>query len=146
MTIPRVSQACLYFCTRHGLTRSGSPLRLGTTLLRRTYVTRALYELPSIAALQAQLGHADPKTTLLYAQHDRYEHPAQVDQALDAFGRKVLIRWHKPLLLDDLPETERQTLLGARLAHEQDVGLCRHTCCVKLTEAHLSPCSLCEHL
>jgi integrase len=146
MTIQRVDKALTSFVSRHALTRNGVPLHLSSTLLRRTYVTRALYELPSIAALQAQLGHADPKTTLLYAQHDRYEHPAQVDQALDAFGRKVLIRWHKPLLLDDLPETERQTLLGARLAHEQDVGLCRHTCCVKLTEAHLSPCSLCEHL
>lgn len=146
MTIQRVDKALTSFVSRHALTRNGAPFHLGSTLLRRTYVTRALYELPSIAALQAQLGHADPKTTLLYAQHDRYEHPAQVDQALDAFGRKVLVRWHKPLLLNDLSDTERQTILGARLAHEQDVGLCRHSCCVKLTEAHLSPCSLCEHL
>ena len=146
MTIPRVSQACLYFCTRHGLTRSGSPLRLGTTILRRTYVTRALYELPSIAALQAQLGHNDARTTLAYLQHDRFEHPAQVDHALDAFGRKVLARWHTPILLADLPDAERQALLSVRLAHEQEVGMCRQNCCVKLDGGHVPPCSLCEHL
>lgn len=146
MTNPRVSQACLYFCARHGLKRSGSPLRLGTTILRRTYVTRALYELPSIAALQAQLGHNNPRTTLAYAQHDRFEHPAQVDNALDAFGRKVLARWHTPILIEDLPDAERQALLGVRVAHEQDVGMCRHHRCVKLDEDHLPPCSLCEHL
>jgi len=146
MTVTRLSTAFDTFVRRHALTRSGAPLQLGSTLLRRTYVTRALYELPSIAALQAQLGHNDPKTTLLYVQHDRFEHPAQVDTALDAFGRKVLVRWHNPLLLDDLPDAERQALLGTRVAHEQDVGMCRHNCCVKLDEERLPPCSLCEHL
>ena len=146
LTVRRVSKACTYFVSRHALTRDGAPLRLGSAILRRTYATRALYELPSIAALQAQLGHNHASTTLAYVQHDRFEHPAQVDGALDAFGRRVLVRWHTPILLDNLPDAERQTLLGARAAHEQDVGLCRHCCCVKLDEDHLPPCSLCEHL
>lgn len=146
MTVQRLDHACKAFASRHGLTHDGSPLRLGSTLLRRTYVTRALYELPNIAALQAQLGHNDAKTTLGYAQHDRFEHPDQVDGALDAFGRKVLARWYKPLLLDDLPDAKRKALLAARITHEQDVGMCLHDCCVKLDENHLPPCSLCEHL
>lgn len=146
MTVTRVSKAFDSFVYRHSLQQADSPLRLGSTLLRRTYVTRALYEFPSIAALQAQLGHNDPKTTLLYAQHDRYAHPAHVDNALDAFGRKVLVRWHKPLLLEDLPDAERQILLGVQVARSQEVGMCRHDCCVKLDEERLPPCSLCEHL
>src|SRR5205085_8988242 len=131
---------------RHGLKRSGLPLRLGSTILRRTYATRVLYELPSIAALQAQLGHNDARTTLAYVQHDRFEHPAQVDNALDAFGRKVLARWHTPILIEDLPDAERRALLSVRSAHEQDVGMCCQRCCVKLDGNHLPPCSLCEHL
>ncbi len=146
MTAQRVTWAFASFSYRHALLHNGTPFRVGSTLLRRTYVTRALYELPSIAVLQAQLGHDNPSTTLGYAQHDRFEHPAQVDAALDTFGRKVLIRWHAPLLLNDLPDAERQALLGARVAHEQDVGLCRYDCCVQLVESHLPPCSLCEHL
>ncbi len=89
MTSLRASQALDTFVHRHGLLHDHAPLRLGSTILRRTYVTRALYELPSIAALQAQLGHNTLRTTLLYAQHDRYAHPTHVDNALDAFGRKV---------------------------------------------------------
>ena len=146
MTVSQLSWVCPYFVSRHALTRDGEPLQLGSTILRRTYATRALYELPSIAAVQAQLGHNHASTTLAYVQHDRFEHPAQVDGALDAFGRRVLVHWHKPILLDDLPDAERQALLGARVTHEQDVGLCRYCCCVKLDEDHLPPCSLCEHL
>lgn len=146
LTLLRFEKACHTFVHRHELTHENAPLRLGSTLLRRTYVTRALYEFPSIAALQAQLGHNDSRTTLLYAQHDRYVHPAHVDNALDTFGRKVLVRWHRPLVLDDLPETERQTLLGGRAARSQEVGLCRYDGCVKLDEERLPPCSLCEHL
>jgi len=146
MTVNRVSKTFDSFVRRHALQHASSPLRLGSTLLRRTYVTRALYAFPSIAALQAQLGHSDPKTTLLYAQFDRYAHPAKVDNALDAFGRKVLVRWHRPLLLESLPDAERQSLLGAQVAHSQEVGMCRHNSCVKLDEEHLPPCSLCEHL
>ncbi len=107
---------------------------------------RAFYELPSIAALQAQLGHNNPKTTLAYAQHDRFEHPAQVNHALDAFGRKVLVRWQTPIMIDDLSDAERLALLNVRNAHEQEVGICRQKCCVKLNGDHLPPCSLCEHL
>jgi integrase len=146
MTVARLDYACGVFDSRHALARDGAPLRLGSTILRRTYVTRALYELPNIAALQAQLGHNDASTTLAYAQHEQFEHPDQVDGALDAFGRKVLARWYKPHLLNDLPDTERKALLADRIAHEQDVGMCRHNCCVKLSEDHLPPCSLCEHL
>ena len=69
-----------------------------------------------------------------------------MDNALDAFGRKVLVRWHRPLLLESLPDAERQSLLGAQVAHSQEVGMCRHNSCVKLDEEHLPPCSLCEHL
>lgn len=146
MTVSRIDHACNTFDSWHALARDGTPLRLGSTILRRTYVTRALYELPSIAAIQAQLGHNDASTTLAYAQHERFEHPGQVDGALDAFGRKVLARWYKPHLLKDLPDTERKALLADRIAHEQDVGMCQHNCCVKLSEDHLPPCSLCEHL
>jgi integrase len=146
MTDSRLDRACKLFASRHALTHNGAPFSLGSTLLRRTYATRALYELPNVAAIQAQLGHGSAYTTLGYIQHDRFEHPDQVDSALDAFGRKVLARWHKPLLLNDLPDAERRALLTTRVVHEQDVGMCRHTCCVKLDEAHLPPCSLCEHL
>jgi integrase len=146
MTDRRMDVALETFVRRHALQRSDEPLRLGSTLLRRTYVTRALYVLPSIAALQAQLGHENARTTLSYAQSDRFEHPALVDNALDAFGKKVLTRWHTPLLLEHLPDAERQALLETSVAHSQDIGLCRHDCCVKLEEERLPPCSLCEHL
>src|SRR5205823_5165807 len=72
MTVNRLDHACKGFVSRHLLTPDGAPLGLGSTILRRTYATRALYELPNIAALQAQLGHNDAKTTLAYAQHDRF--------------------------------------------------------------------------
>ncbi len=146
VTVIRLGSAFASFVHRHALTRDGVPLQLGSTLLRRTYVTRALYELPNIAALQAQLGHEDASTTLDYAQHDRFEHPAQVDGPLDAFGRRVLARWHQPVLLETLPDEERQALLRTRVAHEQDVGMCRYDRCVKLVDGHVSPCSMCEHL
>ena len=146
MTVIRLDYACKVFVARHTLKRDSTSLRLGSNILRRTYTTRALYELPNIPALQAQLGHNNAITTLAYAQHDRFEHPDQVDSALDVFGRKVLTRWYKPLLLNDLSDAERKVLLVSRNAHEQDVGMCRHQTCVKLNEDHLPPCSLCEHL
>lgn len=146
MTVIRLGSAFASFVHRHALTRDGAPLQLGSTLLRRTYATRALYELPSIAALQAQLGHEKAETTLGYTQHDRFEHPAQVDGPLDAFGRKVLARWHQPILLETLPDKERQELLRTRVAREQDVGMCRYDRCLKLADGPVSPCSMCEHL
>jgi hypothetical protein len=134
------------FTRRHRIERGGVPVRINNTVLRRTYTTRELYEGRSIWALRAQLGHAGPYTTQLYAKLDRYEHPARVREALDDYGRKALALWNSPLILDDLEEGERAELLGAAGARHQGIGLCRHDRCVKLLNGGPVPCSTCEHL
>jgi hypothetical protein len=134
------------FVRRHQLQRNGAPLELGSTLLRRTLATRALYEGQSIEAIRSQFGHTTIATTLLYTKFDLFEHPSQVRAPLDAYGRQALTTWHAPLLLQELSSEERSALLATRTQREQDVGLCRHDQCVKAEYGSPPPCSLCEHL
>jgi hypothetical protein len=114
--------------------------------MRRTYATRELYRGRNLWALRFQLGHEDIKTTLGYIKFDRYEHPAEVRDALDRHGRNILALWKKPLLLQNLDSEERTALLRLRNEREQDVGLCRHEHCLKAAAGNPPPCSLCEHL
>ena len=134
------------FTKRHGIERDGKPLSLNSTVLRRTYTTRELYLGRSIWALRLQLGHASIRTTRRYGKFDLFEHPAEVGAALDEYGRKSLILWHRPLLLAELDPAERDSLLGLKTERDQDVGLCRHDGCIKISAGSPPPCSLCEHL
>jgi hypothetical protein len=131
---------------RHHLERNGDPLLLGSTLLRRTFATRALYEGQSIEAVRLQLGHAHTETTYTYAHFDRSEHPDQVREPLDLYGRQSLTLWHAPLILDQLPPEKRLALLDVKAEREQDVGHCSHDRCIKAERGSPPPCSLCEHL
>lgn len=134
------------FAKRHLIEREGKSLTLNSTVLRRTYVTRALYEGRNIAALCSQLGHSHLESTLRYAKFDQYVHPAEVGIPLDKYGRKALTLWKAPLILDELDPDERAFLLDVKVKRKQDVGLCRHDQCVKAVEGSPPPCSLCEHL
>jgi hypothetical protein len=146
LTPDRATRLLRAFCRRHELTHNQMPLTLGSTIMRRTFVTRMMYESHDIAALRAQLGHATVATTMRYFQFDHFEHAMQIQPALDAFGRKVLPRWHAPLVLSDLAPEERQTLLGVRSCRDVETGLCRHDHCVQIAADHIPPCSLCAHL
>ena len=134
------------FAARHHIERDSGPLNLGSTLFRRTYSTRALYEGQSIEAISSQLGHSSILTTLLYVKVDLVEHPSQVRDALDIYGRHALTFWKTPVLLDSLPAAERKRLLQERTKHDQDVGLCQEDRCIYLDRGGPPPCSLCEHL
>ncbi len=105
-----------------------------------------MYEGRSLGAIRAALGHEYFSTTLLYCQFDRYEHAAIVQKALDEFGKKALTPWKAPMILDDLGPEEREALLGVKEKRNQDVGICRHSRCVKALQGSPPPCSLCEHL
>jgi integrase len=140
-------QRCLQdFTKRHGIVRDENLLHLSSTILRRTYVTRELYMGRSIWALRLQLGHSSIRTTRRYGKFDLFEHPAEVGAALDEYGRRSLTLWHRPLLLAELEPAERDGLLGIKEVRDQDVGLCRHDGCIKISIGGLPPCSLCEHL
>ena len=140
-------RCCLQdFIKRHGIVRDGKPLVLNTIVLRRTYVTRELYMGRSIWALRLQLGHSTVMTTRRYGKFDLLEHPAEVGAALDEYGRRSLALWHRPLLLAELEPAERDRLLGIEEGRDQDVGLCRHDGCIKISAGSPPPCSLCEHL
>lgn len=134
------------FTKRHGLERDGRPLNLNGMIFRRTYVTRELYMGRSIWALRLQLGHLSIVTTRRYGKFDLYEHPGAVGAALDEYGRKSLTLWHRPLLLKELDPAERGRLLGLKKERDQDVGMCRHASCIKISTGSPPPCSLCEHL
>jgi hypothetical protein len=134
------------FAIRHHLLRDGAPLALGSTIFRRTFTTRALYEGQSLEAIRSQLGHTTIMSTLLYSKLDLFEHPAQVRAPLDLYGRHALTLWRSPLLLETLPPEERASLLKEETARHQEVGLCRHDRCVQLAHGSPPPCSLCEHL
>jgi integrase len=134
------------FIKRHGLQRGGIPLKLNSQILRRTYVTRELYMGRSIWALRLQLGHESIRMTRRYGKFDLFEHPIEVGNALDEYGRKSLILWKYPLLLADLDSDERELLLGVKEERHQDVGLCRYDCCRKILSGNPPPCSLCENL
>ncbi len=131
---------------RHYLERNGTPILLGSTILRRTFVTHALAEGRSLWALRAQLGHTEISTTFKYAKVDRFEQPDQLRGPLDAYARQSLTLWHTPLILDDLAPTERSRLLGTKVFRQQNVGLCRYDSCVKAEQGSPPPCSLCEYL
>ena len=134
------------FVRRHGLERGGLLLKLNARMLRRTYVTRELYEGRSIWALRLQLGHESLQSTQRYGKFDLFEHPAEVGEALDEYGRVALELWHRPLLLSDLETAERDSLLGLTVERHQGTGLCRFDCCRKIEVGSPPPCSLCEHL
>jgi len=134
------------FTRRHGIKREEKPLKLNGQILRRTYVTRELYMGRSIWALRLQLGHASISTTRRYGKFDLYEHPGEVGAALDDYGKKSLTLWHRPLLLAELDAAERAHLLGLKEERNQDVGMCRHAGCIKISAGSPPPCSLCEHL
>jgi integrase len=145
---PGYLNECIFsaFVKRHGLRRSGIPLKLNSQILRRTYVTRELYMGRSIWALQLQLGHESIRTTRQYGKFDLFEHPAEVGCALDTYARGALELWHHPLLLVELDPAKRDRLLGVKEERHQNVGLCRSDCCQKLLSGSPPPCSLCEHL
>ena len=134
------------FVARHHLEREGALLSLGSTVFRRTFATRAFYEGQSLWALRSQLGHEEIRTTARYIKRDRFEHPGQVRQPLDVYGRQSLTFWHTPQLLEELVPDERARLLNAKVQQDQDVGLCRHDHCTKAEHGSPPPCSLCEHL
>jgi integrase len=134
------------FTSRHQIVHNGMPLHLGSTLFRRTFTTRALYEGRSLEALRSQLGHTTIMSTLLYSKLDLFEHPSEVRAPLDVYGRQVLSLWQAPQLLSELESAERAKLLKNSEARHQEVGLCRHDHCVYLAQGSPPPCSLCEHL
>lgn len=134
------------FAIRHQIERNGLPIHLGSTIFRRTFTTRSLYEGRSLEALRSQLGHTTVMSTLLYSKLDMFEHPGQVRAPLDLYGRHALTLWKTPLLLDELSPEERVRLLNQQVAQHQEVGICRHDYCVQLDQGSPPPCSLCEHL
>lgn len=134
------------FTARHHLERDGKPLSLGSTVFRRTFSTRALYEGQSVEAIRSQLGHSTIMSTLIYIKFDMFEHPAQVRDALDIYGRHALTLWKTPVLLQSLPAEERRKLFQQSTERDQDVGLCRYDHCIQLDRGGPPPCSLCEHL
>jgi integrase len=134
------------FAERHRLTRAGERLNLTSQIIRRTYVTRELYDGRSIRALSLQLGHESIRTTRRYGMFDQFEHPAEVGPALDAFAQQTLTLWHQPLPLADLNLAERELLLGLQREHHQDLCLCRSNHCLKSMSGSPPPCSLCNHL
>jgi integrase len=135
------------FVEQHGLKRGGKHIGLHCTMLRRTFTTRELYRGRSIWALCLQLGHARIQSTRRYGRFDRFEHPRQVQGALDRYGKKSLTLWRRPVMLVELPPEERAELLAHCRERDQEVGLCRGSRCLKLEQGGaLPPCSLCEHL
>lgn len=134
------------FIERHRKNIAGIPARINCQILRRTYVTRELYHGRSIWALRLQLGHTDLRSTRSYAKFDLFEHPAQVSEALDEYGRQSLTLWHHPHMLADLEPAERERLLGLKEEHDQEVGFCRSDLCRKALAGNPPPCSLCENL
>lgn len=131
---------------RHHLEKNGTPISLGSTILRRTFATHALIEGRSLWALRAQLGHAGIRTTFKYVKVNRFEQPDQLRGPLDTYARQSLTLWYTPVLLDKLAPAERSRLLGTKVFRQQKVGLCRHDRCVKVEQGGPPPCSLCEHL
>jgi len=134
------------FTRRHGIERNGVPIALNALVMRRTYATRELYEGRSLGTLRLQLGHQREETTAGYVQYDRYEHPAYARGPLDQYGRVALSTWHNPVILEELPADERMAVFADKDARDQEVGLCRQDCCVKVNAGGAPPCSLCEHL
>jgi integrase len=134
------------FSKRHELSRDGTPIILNSTMLRRTYVTRQLYKGVSLQFLKAQLGHEHLQTTKHYAQFDRYEHPGQVRNTLDAYGRRVLDLWHSPVLLDGLDAPSRAVIFEEK-SQSDGHGLSEiDKTSIDIEKVLLPSCSLCKHL
>lgn len=131
-----INSSIVNFIKRHGLTRGGSPLTLTSTTLRRTYATRQLYRGRSIWFVRAQFGHKSIKSTQTYVQLDRYEHPAQVRDALDGWGQRVLTLWDKPVLAENLDPLKRLAVFGDTGSETK----------AEDSRAETPPCSSCEHL
>lgn len=122
------------FVARHNIIRDGVPLHITPTMLRRTYVTHQLHKGRSILFVSAQLGHTQIRSTMIYAQYDRFEHPAQVGAALDEYGRRVLDLWQTPVDVMSLSPQERATLFAAEVDQSQT------------DEGSSDPCATCDHL
>lgn len=134
------------FSKRHGLSRDNTPIVLNSTMLRRTYVTHQLYKGRSLQFLKAQLGHEHLQTTKHYAQFDRYEHPGQVRNALDAYGRRVLDLWHRPVLVDGLNAPSRAAIFEEK-SQSDGYGLSEmDKTSIDIEKVLLPSCSLCRHL
>jgi integrase len=134
------------FVKRHKITRGSDPIKLSASILRRTYTTRALSDGRDIWLLRLQLGHKSIKTTMRYAKFERLEHPRQVSDALNTWGRNVLAFWKKPVLLDKLTNEERLHLLNEGESRHVKGGRCRHAGCIKIIAGSPPPCTQCEHL
>lgn len=119
---------------------------LTIALLRRTFATRAVAEGRSLAAVAAQLGHAEIRTTLRYTKFERSQHAVEVRSALDRYGRVVLDRWRRPVLLADLPGVEQAELAATAQMRDCGVGLCRPGQCVMVGDGAPPPCLACSHL
>jgi integrase len=110
------------FAQRHNITRNGVHIALNASILRKSYATHQLYEGRNPSFIQAQLGHKQIGTTAEYTQLDRYEHPAQVRNALDAWG-EALDLWENPVHLEKLDPDSRTNLFGGGAQDHQKVGL-----------------------
>jgi hypothetical protein len=119
---------------------------LSISMLRRTFATRALAEGRSLAAIAAQLGHAEIRTTLNYTRFEQTVHAVETRAALDRYGRVVLERWKVPALLAEIEPSERGDLERDANRRDCGVGLCRPGACVMLAEAAPPPCLACAHL
>lgn len=102
------------FVIRHGILREGKPVTLNSTILRRTYATHQLHKGRSLEWIQAQLGHKKIENTKNYTQFDLYDHPAQVQGPLDAWGLRVLGPWKRPANIEALHPDERAAFFSAR--------------------------------
>jgi integrase len=132
----RINELLDAFVSRHGITRDGVILPLNSTMLRRTYATQQLYKGHSIWFVRAQFGHKSINTTATYVQFDRFEHPAQVRHALDAWGTRVLGLWDNPVPPENIDPRNRASIFGNTSSEDAlDASL-----------LHPPGCSSCEHL
>lgn len=151
---PTLSNTALYiylsnFVIRHGILRDGKPVKLNSTVLRRTYATHQLHKGRSLVWIQAQLGHKKIENTKNYAQFDLYEHPTQVRGPLDAWGLRVLALWHRPANLEALSPDERAALFSPRESGTEREPFPGHEgngLSEKAPAAWPHSCSTCEHL
>jgi integrase len=134
----RINELIVDFVGRHNLTRDGVMLPLSPTTLRRTCATQQLYKGRSIWFVRAQFGHKSITTTASYVQLDRFEHPAQVRYALDAWGKRVLGLWETPVLLENIHPYNRAFIFSGTSSEKAKA--------VDASLLHTPGCSSCEHL
>jgi integrase len=128
------------FAERHRILREGGVIPLTPTMLKRTYSTHQLHLGRPLEFVQAQFGHSRIDTTERYAQFDRYEHPARVQNALDEYGRAVLDLWREPVLLEALEPEGRRAIFQPRDEAAAAVDVHETATGVDI------PCWLCEML